>query len=68
MVDDETYNKENLYKLIEGNDTKKLFDTVENNIIEDEDNVLIFDADFNNTSPGEEGQSIELIYIPPSIS
>ena len=66
VVDDETYNKENLYKLIEGNDTKKLFDTVENNIIEDEDNVLIFDADFNNTSPGEEGQSIELIYIPPS--
>ena len=65
-VDDETYNKENLYKLIEDNDTKKLFDTVENNIIEDEDNVLIFDADFNNTSPGEEGQSIELIYIPPS--
>lgn len=66
VVDDETYNKENLYKLIEDNDTKKLFDTVENNIIEDEDNVLIFDADFNNTSPGEEGQSIELIYIPPS--
>lgn len=66
VVDDETYNKENLYKLIEGNDTKKLFDTVENNIIEDEDNILIFDADFNNTSPGEEGQSIELIYIPPS--
>lgn len=64
-ITDITYDKTNLYNLIEhSNNTKELFDIVKNNEIDDEDNILIFDADFNNRRTDGTELMVELILIP----
>lgn len=59
--------KDNIIKLINGkNENNELYNLVENNIIEDEENIILYDNDFNNILDEDGDKDVELIIIPES--
>ena len=58
--------KDNIIDIINSsnNNNKELYDLVENNLITDEDNVLIYNYDFNNIDDEGKVKYKELIVIP----